>query len=63
MGLIAVLTLLWIAAETHRQSCRENADIELEFGPAPNSAYGPGKEFPRKIAVRRDTSSCDLHPF
>jgi hypothetical protein len=63
MGLIAVLALLSIAAETHRQSCRENAALVLEFGPAPNSAYGPSREFPRTITVRRDTNGCDLHPF
>ena len=63
LGLIAVLTLLWIAGETHRQSCREQGALVLEFGPGPNSAYGPSKEFPRTITVRRDTEGCDLHPF
>jgi hypothetical protein len=63
MGLIAVLALLSIAAETHRQSCRENSAVVLEFGPGPNAVYGPSKEFPRTITVRRDTKGCDLHPF
>ena len=36
----------------------ERSPLLLEFGPAPNSAYGPSREFPRTITVIRDTSGC-----
>jgi hypothetical protein len=66
LAVMAVLALLWIGGELHRQSCMDNAETSVIFQPekvGPSGIYGPAKGFLRTARVKRDTTGCDVHPF